>query len=76
VTDATLDALIERAAIMWADECTCSPRPSSMSACKCGERQLAESAAARLVGVVGWDVSPHVRFDTYKREAELWKRKR
>lgn len=76
MTDATLDALIERAAIVWADECTCSPRPANMSACRCGERQLSESAAARMVGVVGWDVSPVLSFDAYRREADLWKRKR
>ena len=50
MNDATLDNFTERAAIIWADECTCDPMPP-MPRCKCGAKVDAETTAADLCGV-------------------------
>lgn len=76
MNDATLDALIERAAIVWADTCVCDPRPAAMRQCTCGERVLAEQQAADACGIRGWSTNPAVSLAAYEREAALWSRKR
>ncbi len=75
VTDATMSAWAERAAIVWADSCECDPRPASMRQCTCGERVLAEQQASDEAGVRGWGANPAVSYALYEREAALWRRK-
>jgi len=68
------DRFVERAAILLCESCTCDPRPSSMRACTCGERDLAEQTAALMVGVNGWNTNPAVSQYVRKWEADLWRR--
>ena len=60
MNDATLDNFTERAAIIWADECTCDPMPQ-MPRCKCGARVDAELTAADLCGLRGFATNPAVQ---------------
>ena len=60
MTTATFDAFVERAAIIWADACTCDPMPP-MSRCRCGAKVDAELTAADLHGVRGFATNPAVQ---------------
>jgi len=70
---ATLDAFVERAAIIWADACTCDPMPR-MSACACGAKVDAETTAADLVGLRGFATNPAVQGAMREWECNVFSR--